>query len=89
MYENGGCLDGGIPEEVFYEFHNRFEIRKFNRKIKQIYIDCPDDDSEVELCIGRTNSVNMNGNFTEEDLEIILKALKEVSAYPSSNKGVR
>lgn len=38
MYENGGCLDGGIPEEVFYEFHNRFEIRKFNRKINQIYI---------------------------------------------------
>lgn len=28
----------------------------------------------------------MNGNFTEEDLEIILKALKEVNAYPSLNE---
>lgn len=81
MYENGGCLDGGVPEETFIEIHNRFEIRKFNKKIKQIHEDCIDDDSEVKLCIGRTNSVNMNGNFTEEDLEIILKALKEVRDY--------
>lgn len=81
MYENGGCLDGGIPEETFIEFHNRFEKRKFYRKVKQLHDDCPGDDSKIELCIGRTNSVNMNGNFTEEDLEIILKALKEVRDY--------
>lgn len=82
MYKNGGCLDGGIPEETFIETHNRFETRKFNKKVKQIHDNCIDDDSVVELCIGRTNSVNMYGNFTEEDLEIVLKALKEVVDYP-------